>query len=202
MQFRVLGPFEVVRGDEGLPLGSPKQRALLAALVMSANRVVSVDRLIEELWGDEAPSRAMASLQAYVSRLRRLLQPAGAKRNRSDVLVTQPPGYLLRVDPEAIDAVRFEREAAEGMRALASGDAYGALDALDRALGLWRGAAYSDFGFEEFAQAEIVRLNEIRLAAIETRLSALVATGNAAAAVTELKSSSGTTHCGRASGPR
>ncbi len=185
MEFRVLGPLEVVAGGELVALGSPKQRALLATLVLSANRVVGVDRLIEELWGDEAPARAMASLQAYVSRLRRLLQPAGARRSRSDVLVTRPPGYLLHVDPASIDAERFERGVAEGTRLLADGDASAALGALESALGLWRGPPYGDFSFEEFAQAEIARLGELHLAAIEARLAALVGTGQAAAAVAE-----------------
>ena len=185
IEFRVLGPLEVGRPGEWLSLGSPKQRALLAALVISANRVVSVDRLVDELWGDEPPSRAMASLQAYVSRLRRLLQPAGANRSRSDVLVTQAPGYVLRVDPESIDAVRFEAGTAEGLRLLAAGDANGALAALGEALGLWRGPAYADFTFQQFAQAEITRLTELRLAAIDARLAALVATGQEAVAIAE-----------------
>ena len=182
---RVLGPFEVLAGGDSLALGSPKQRALLAALVISANRVVGVDQLVEELWGDEAPARAMASLQAYISRLRRLLQPTGSNRSRSDVLVTQPPGYLLRVDPAAIDAVRFEGAAAEGMRLLAEGRAAAALASLDAAHALWRGPPYADFTFEEFAQAEIARLEELHLAAVEARLVALTRTGQAAAAVAE-----------------
>ena len=185
IEFRVLGPFEVVSGGESLALGGPKQRALLAALVIEANRVVSVDRLVEELWGDEAPSRAMASLQAYVSRLRRLLQPAGPRRSRADVLVTQAPGYVLRVEPASVDAVRFERGATAGIDLLASNDAAGALEVLEAALPLWRGAPYSDFGFEEFAQAEIARLTELWLAATEARLAALVETGHAATAVAD-----------------
>ena len=185
VEIRVLGPLEVGSPGEWLPLGSPKQRALLAALVISANRVVSVDRLIDELWGDEPPSRAMASLQAYVSRLRRLLQPAGAKRSRSDVLVTQAPGYVLRLDPMTIDAERFERGTAEGTRLLAAGDAAGALTVLGDALGLWRGPAYADFTFEQFAQTEITRLTELRLAAIDARLAALIETGQEAVAIAE-----------------
>ena len=181
----VLGPLGVTSGGQWLPLGSPKQRALLAALVISANRVVAVDHLVEELWGDEAPARAMASLQAYVSRLRRLLQPAGPNRSRSDVIVTQPPGYLLRIDPAAVDAVRFERGAVDGMRLLADGDAVAALQALDTALGLWRGAPYADFMFEEFAQGEIARLNELRLAAVEARLVALTRAGQVGTAIAE-----------------
>ena len=185
IEFRVLGPFEVLHAGRALALGSPKQRALLAALVISANGVVSVDRLAEELWGDEPPARAMASLQAYVSRLRRLLQPEGDRRGRSDVVVTQPPGYLLRVAPESIDAVRFERQAVDGIRLMAGGDAGGALAALDRALTVWRGPPYADFSYETFAQAEIARLTELRLAAVEARLSALIATGQAATAIAE-----------------
>ena len=185
IELRVLGPFEVVAGGQSLALGSPKQRALLAALVISANRVVAVDHLIEELWGDEAPARAMASLQAYISRLRRLLQPTGPNRSRSDVLVTQPPGYLLRVDPAAIDAVRFERAAVEGMRLLGEGRAPAAVASLDAAHALWRGPPYADFTFEEFARAEIARLEELHLAAVEARLVALTRTGQVAAAIAE-----------------
>ena len=185
IELRVLGPFEVLLEGGVVALGSPKQRALLAALVISANRVVSVDRLVEELWGDEAPARAMASLQAYISRLRRLLQPEGANRGRSDILVTQPPGYVLRVDPESLDAVGFEHHAAEGSRRLAEGDAPGALAALDEAFGLWRGSPYAEFSFEQFAQAEIARLEELRLAATEVRLEALLETGQAVTAVAD-----------------
>lgn len=185
IELRVLGPLEVSAGGQWLALGSPKQRALLAALVISANRVVGVDQLVEELWGDEAPARAMASLQAYISRLRRLLQPTGPNRSRSDVLVTQPPGYLLRVDPAAIDAVRFEGAAREGMRLLGEGDPPAALASLEAAHALWRGAPYADFTFEQFAQAEIARLEELHLAAVEARLVAMTRTGQPAAAVAE-----------------
>jgi DNA-binding SARP family transcriptional activator len=185
LDLRALGPLQVLSGGEELALGSPKQRAVLAVLLISVNRVVAVDRLVEELWGGEAPARAMASLQAYVSRLRRLLQPEGANRGRSDVLVTQSPGYLLRVDPNSIDAVRFEQQATEASRLLAAGDAAAALVGLDRALALWRGPAYADFGFDDFAQGEIARLDELRLAATEDRIAALLDTGQAPGAVAE-----------------
>src|SRR6266540_5117591 len=109
MDYRVLGPVEV-RGSEGpLPLGGTKQRALLALLLLNANRVVSRDRLIDSLWGDEPPETAVTSVQVYISRLRKLL-PAGT-------LVTRPPGYVLEVDPEAIDLQRFERMIAEARKA-------------------------------------------------------------------------------------
>src|ERR687888_1623960 len=106
MEFRVLGPFEVREGDRSLPLGGAKQRALLALLVLNANRVVSRERLIDELWGDEPPETAVASVQVYVSRLRKLL---GA-----ETLVTRPPGYVLEVGPGELDAERFGEFRAAG----------------------------------------------------------------------------------------
>src|SRR6266536_6433739 len=101
MEFRVLGPLEVRDGDRSLPLAGAKQRGLLALLLLNANRVVSRDRLIDELWGDEPPETAVTIVQVYVSRLRKLLPPA--------TLVTRSPGYLLSADPETIDLLRFER---------------------------------------------------------------------------------------------
>src|SRR3954463_8947033 len=101
IEYRVLGPLEVREGDRPLPLGGEKQRALLALLVLNANRVVSRERLIDELWGDEPPETAVQSVQVYVSRLRKLLPP--------DTLLTRPPGYLLEAAPETIDLHRFER---------------------------------------------------------------------------------------------
>ena len=184
-EYLVLGPLEVLLDGRPVELGSPKQRALLAILVMSANRVVAVDQIVEHLWGDEAPSRAMASLQAYVSRLRRLLQPLGTNRARSDVLVTKAPGYLLRVDPDALDAVRFERDAASGLKFLGDGDPQAALESLEAALGLWRGPPYAEFTYEEFAQAEIVRLGVLRLAVADARITALLAAGREIDAVAE-----------------
>src|SRR5215212_1271577 len=101
IEYRVLGPLEVDQGDRLLPLGGAKQRALLALLLLNANRVVSRERLIDELWGDEPPETAITSVQVYVSRLRKLLPP--------ETLVTRPPGYLLSADPDSIDLLRFER---------------------------------------------------------------------------------------------
>ena len=107
MQFRVLGPLEVVDGQRRVELGRPKQRAVLAVLLVHANQVVPLDRLIEELWGEEQPAQASASLQAYVSHLRRALEPGRPVRTPPRVLVTQPPGYRLVVAPEDFDAARF-----------------------------------------------------------------------------------------------
>ena len=106
MEYRVLGPLEVRDGDRSLPLAGAKQRALLALLLVNANRVLSRDRLIDELWGDEPPETAVQSLQVYISRLRKLL-PA-------DTLLTRPPGYLIEVEPDELDLQRFERLLADG----------------------------------------------------------------------------------------
>jgi DNA-binding SARP family transcriptional activator len=160
LEFRILGPLEVEGRSGPVALGGQKQRALLAALLLDAGRVVATDRLVDLVWGDAAPKTATTSLQNSISRLRREL---GA-----DVLETRAPGYVLRVGPAQIDARRFEvllgdarRAGAEERRAL-----------LEEALSLWRGAALAEFAFEEFAQAETRRLEELRLVAHEERIDA------------------------------
>src|SRR4051812_7267708 len=127
MEYRLLGPLEVRDGDRSLPLAGAKQRAPLALLLLSANRVVSRDRLIDELWGDDPPDSAVASVQVYVSRLRKLLPDS--------TLLTRPPGYLLAADPDAIDLRQFERLLADARKA----DPERAASLLHEALQLWRG---------------------------------------------------------------
>ena len=187
MQYRILGPLEVADGPRLLDLGGPKQRAVLAALLVEANRVVSLDRLIDELWEDEPPPRATASLQAYISNLRRELEPDRAPRSPARVLVTQPPGYLLRVDPDDIDAGRFEALVARGRELLEAEAPQAALTALSNALTLWRGPALAELASESFAQVEATRLEELRLLAVESRLEAELALGRHAAVVPELE---------------
>jgi predicted ATPase/DNA-binding SARP family transcriptional activator len=179
MKYRVLGPLEVRDGDRSLPLAGAKQRALLALLLVNANRVLSRDRLIDELWGAEPPETAVQSLQVYVSRLRKLLP--------SDTLLTRPPGYLLEVEPDELDLERFERMLADGRVALAQGDPERASDVLHDALALWRGPALAEFAFEPFAQAEIGRLEDLRLAAVEERIDADLALGRHADLIGELE---------------
>ena len=186
MQFRVLGPLEVVDGQRRVELGRPKQRALLAVLLVHANQVVPLDRLIEELWGEEQPAQAGASLQAYVSHLRRALEPGRPARTPPRVLVTQPPGYRLVVAPGDLDAARFVALAEQGHRLLEGGQPGPAAQVLREALGLWRGPALADVADEAFAQAERQRLEEHRLAALEDRLAAELAVGGHAAAAAEL----------------
>jgi DNA-binding SARP family transcriptional activator len=166
-EFRILGPLEVLEDHRPIPLGGTRQRALLAILLTRANEVISTDRLIDDLWGEAPPRTALNTLQYYVSQLRKLL---GADR-----IVTQPPGYVIRIGPDELDLERFE-----GL--VEGGGAEGARDAL----ALWRGPALADFAYEEFAQAEAARLEELRLAALEQRVDADLALGRHAELVGEL----------------
>jgi len=172
MEFGILGPLEVSDGDRLLRLSGARQKALLALLLLHANEVVSSDRLIDELWGEEPPEKAANALQARVSQLRKALGRSG-----SEALVTRAPGYPLEVGPGELDVERFVRLAGEGRQALAQGDAAGAAATLGAALALWRGPALADFTYEPFGQGEIARLEEARLAALEERLEADLALG-------------------------
>ncbi|HET7489805.1 MAG TPA: BTAD domain-containing putative transcriptional regulator [Acidimicrobiales bacterium] len=179
MQYRVLGPLEVVRDGEALDLGRPKQRALLAALVVHAGRVVSSDALVEELWRDGPPADPAAALQVQVSRLRRVLGPAAVESRR--------PGYLLRAGPDDVDAAVFERLVVAGDAALAAGRPGEAAGRLSAALDQWRGPALVDLPDHELARAEAVRLEELRLHALESLAEARLAGGGHAAAVADLQ---------------
>src|SRR5436309_10440671 len=179
MEFRVLGPLEVRDSGRSLPLAGAKQRALLALLLVNANHVVSRDRLIDELWGEQPPGTAVQSLQVYVSRLRKLLPP--------ETLLTRPPGYLLELEDDELDLRRFERLLAAGRETLATGEAERAAHLLHDALALWRGPALAEFAFEPFAQAEIGRLEDLRLAAVEERIEADLALGRQADLIGELE---------------
>jgi DNA-binding SARP family transcriptional activator len=172
----MLGPLEVV-GDDGrvLPLAGNRQRALVAALALRPRTVVSTDTLIDELWGEEPPKTAAVSLQNAVSSVRKVL---GA-----DVIVTRQPGYLLDVPRDAVDAQRFERLLADAR----SAPLEIRKTLLTAALGLWRGPPLAEFGFMEFAQGEIRRLEELRLTAVEARIGAEIELGAAAAAIPELE---------------
>ena len=140
VQFRLLGPLEAQDGERRVELGRPKQRALLAVLLVHANQVVPLDRLIEELWGEEPPPQAAASLQTYVSNLRRALEPGRPVRAPSRVLVSQPPGYRLAVGAGDLDAARFAALATEGHRLLQAHRPAPAARVLREGLALWRGA--------------------------------------------------------------
>jgi predicted ATPase/DNA-binding SARP family transcriptional activator len=179
-EFRILGSLEI--GDDGgsLPLRGGKHRTLLAVLLLHANETLSADTIIDRLWGERPPERAANALQVYVSQLRKLLPP--------DTLVTQLPGYALRIDPEQLDLSRFERLAGEGRAALDEGDPQRAAKRLREALELWRGQPLADVAFEPFAQGEVVRLEELRLATLEDRIDADLGLGRHATLVGELES--------------
>jgi DNA-binding SARP family transcriptional activator len=176
LEFRILGPLEV--GSEAGPvnIGGHKQRALLASLLIRANEAVSTDRLIENLWGGSPPRTAPTSLQNFISQARRAL---GA-----ELVVTRPPGYLLKVHPDQIDASRFERLVREAR----DGSAEDRAKKLIGALALWRGNALAEFAFEEFAQNEIERLEELRLVALERRIEAELELGRHSELIPELES--------------
>ncbi|MFK0198544.1 BTAD domain-containing putative transcriptional regulator [Streptomyces lavendulae] len=168
---RVLGSCTAERHGEPIPLGGHRQRSVLALLVAARGRVVSVDRMIEELWQGAPPARAISSLQAYVSNLRRLLEPGRAPRTPARLLVSTPPGYALRLPEEAVDARRFERLLGEARERLAA-DPDAARGLLREALALWRGPAYADSADEPWSHPEIMRLGELRLAARELGVAA------------------------------
>ena len=180
LQFRILGPLEVV-GDHGpLHLGGPKQRATLAILLLSVNRVVSVDRLADDLYSGAAPVTAVTQVQRQISELRKAL-------GTESTIDTRPPGYVLRVAPEQVDLRRFERLAEEADRALSQTQARLAADLLREALDLWRGEALADFTYEPFARSAIERLEELRLAALEQRIEADLQLGRHAGVTAELE---------------
>jgi DNA-binding SARP family transcriptional activator/streptogramin lyase len=183
VELRILGPFEVC-DDSGQPVKLPagRERALLAVLALQRGEVVSTDVLVDALWGEQPPTTASKALQGYVSHLRRLLDSSGA----NGMLVTQPPGYALRVDESRIDARRFEVLAAEGWRTL-DHDAAAAVATFEEALALWRGPVLGEFAFAEFAQREIHRLEELRLETVEGRIEGLLRLGRHGAVVAELE---------------
>jgi DNA-binding SARP family transcriptional activator/streptogramin lyase len=179
IEFCILGPLEASRRGQPLELGAGKQRALLVLLLLRAGEVVSTDRLIDALWGERPPPSALNSVHIYVSQLRKAL---GNGR-----LQTHGRGYVLALEPEQLDLGRFERLLGDGRELLAAGEPDRAANALRAALGLWRGSPLSDVAFEPFAQGEIARLEELRLAALEERIEADLVLGRHAEVVPELE---------------
>ena len=179
MEVRILGSLEVLVDGREVPLGGARQRAVLAILIAHRGEPVSVDRIVDELWGERAPETATKTVQVYVSRLRKVLGEGA--------LITGGGGYVLEIGAGELDADRFERLAAEGRAALEGGDTRGAADGLRAALELWRGPALADFAYESFAQNEIARLEEERVAALEERATADLALGRHAVLVPELE---------------
>jgi DNA-binding SARP family transcriptional activator len=174
IEFRLLGPFEMLHDGIPVPIPAAKQRAVLAILLLHAGGTVSGQRLIDELWGERVPVSARKVIQTYVSKLRQVL-PVG-------ILATRATGYVLCVDREVIDAARFERMLAQAAGAGPHQEAC----ILREAIGLWRGPALEDFADAPFAQAEISRLEGMRLEALERRIELDLAAGQHPALIAEL----------------
>ncbi len=181
MRFGILGPLEVAdEGGRELLLGGHTQRSVLAILLLHANEVVARDRLIEELWSGQPPASAATSLQAHISRLRRAL-----REDRR--ILTTGGGYLIRVADGELDRERFERMVEDGAAAISAGDWGLASATLREALSLWRGPPLSDFQYDSFTQAEIARLEELRVAAVEQRVEAELALGRDVTVIGDLE---------------
>ncbi|MCU1360335.1 MAG: transcriptional regulator, winged helix family, partial [Ilumatobacteraceae bacterium] len=173
----------MLHGDQVSPVVPRMLRSLLGLLVVHANRVVSADRLIDDLWQDDPPAAPAASLQAYVSNLRRLLEPHRPARTPATVLVTKDPGYSLRLDPTSLDLTEFEMLVELGRDLIANGDHARAEEMLGSAAGLWSGAPFAELSTEPWAQSVAVRLTELHAAAVEDRMATWLALGRHEAAV-------------------
>jgi DNA-binding SARP family transcriptional activator len=184
MEFSVLGPLEVRDASGGVvDVGGPRQRSVLARLLVASGTVVPAERIVDDLWRGEPPPHALGALQAYVSHLRRVVEPDRAPRTPAKLLVSIAPGYALRPAPGAVDAQVFAAE----LEAAAAADPAAALGLLDTALGRWRGPAYAEVADEPWARPEAVRLDELRVHARERRVAALLELGRSAAAVADLE---------------
>jgi DNA-binding SARP family transcriptional activator len=178
-----LGPLEVLDGDRPVPLPRGRGRALLALLVLNAGKVVSVDRLIDDLWGEIAPSTARTALQGLVLDLRKRLEPSRRRGEPPAVLRAAPSGYVLAVEPTCVDANRFRRLVEEAR----AGEAAERAVKLREALDLWRGPALAEFTYEPFAQREIAALEELRVTVIEDRIDADLTLGRASELVADIE---------------
>ena len=181
LEFRILGPLEAIDGDRVLTPVGAIQRALLAILLLNVNRVVSSDQLIDLLWDEHPPASGATALQVRVSQLRKALGKAGS------VIVTRPPGYLIRLEGGQLDLHRFELLVDRAGSALAADDPASAAASLQEALALWRGPPLADFTYASFAQAAIGRLDELRVSAVEKRIEADLALGRHADLIAELR---------------
>lgn len=186
MEFRLLGPLEVAESGQALSLGGSRARALLALLLLHRNEVVAVDRIVDALWECPPPKSAEQIVRVYVSNLRKTLEASG-KDGPPQVLVTHGSGYMLRIDSAQVDVDRFDALRTEGRRLLEAGDVSRAADTLGEALSLWRGPSLQDFAYERFAQAEIARLEELRLETLEERFDAELAAGRSSELVADLE---------------
>ncbi len=187
IHFSILGPIEATRQGSRIDLGSPKQRAVLALLLIHANSPLTAEQMIDSLWGDSPPPSATATLQAYISNLRKVLEPDRVRRGPASILQKNGAGYQITVDDDQVDALLFERLVSDA-ELTSDTDPRRALSVLSDALELWHGPALADFRYEEFARVESMRLEEMRLSAVEMRVGAQLALGETRSAIPELES--------------
>jgi SARP family transcriptional regulator, regulator of embCAB operon len=187
LEFRLLGRVEVHRDGQPVDVGGPKQRAVLASLLLRAGRVVSVEQVIDDLWPEQPPARAAATVQVFVSQLRRALEPERSRGVAATILVTASPGYLLEIEPDAVDAHAFADLVVRGREALRAGNPERAAQLLLRAEGMLRGPALADVPVTPFVRAAAARLSELHLGAVEDRIDAELTLGRHAALVAELE---------------
>jgi DNA-binding SARP family transcriptional activator len=185
VRYTILGPVELCDGEHNKAVSGPRQLALLALLLVNANRALSDDRLIDTLWNDPGGSGALKRLQAAILRLRRSLDPGGVRSE--PVLRRVAGGYLLAVAPGELDADMFETRMLEGRRALEAGKVARARDVFRDALRMWRGPALAEVAYEDFAQPEIRRLEELRLATLEARVDCELRLGEHGESIGELE---------------
>lgn len=182
VEFRILGPLEVVSGEGPVRLGGPRQRGVLAVLLLRANEVVPVEQLVDALYDGAPPATAAGQVRDHVSQLRKALGPTA-----ESILETKSPGYVLHLEPDALDALRFESILEAASQEVEHGDVHGAAEQLRGALALWRGPALADLAYDSFAQPAISRLEELRLTALERRIDADLRLGRDGALVGELE---------------
>ena len=183
LRYRLLGPLRAESCDGAVDLGPPKRRAVLAVLLLARGRVVSTDRLIEAVWGDNPPSDSVASLQVHVSNLRKVLRPASGAPSP---IVRRTPGYLIDLEAEEIDVTVFENNCLAARAATASGRWEDALSAARTALALWYGPLLQDLGDEQWVRQEAVHLDEMRIDCMENEVAALLALDRVADALSEV----------------
>lgn len=183
---RLLGPLAVDLGALPLHIGGRLRRALLVDLALHPNEVLSTDRLVEDLWGDSPPADPLNTVQVYVGQLRRILEPARARREPARLLVSTPPGYELVADHAHLDVLAFESLVAAGQAALSRGDRALGARSLRDALSLWRGDPLPEFADARFARARLTRLADLRLTALEARIEADLVCGDPRHVVGEL----------------
>lgn len=186
MRFSLLGPLQVKNNDVPLNIGGNKQQTLLAALVMARTKVVSSDRLVDLIWGDNPPSKPYVAIRSYISHLRKVLEPDSRAGDRKSLLVTQSPGYALHIEPESVDAFQFEAAVAEATALMADGDHQQALPVIDRALDLWNSTDLTDSPLNLFV-GEAERFLELHRRAVALCFDAKLAAGAHQEVVADLR---------------